>query len=287
MSKPWVTGFHDRATGSITYVVADPASRRAAVIDPVWDFEPKSGRLSTHSLDRLCAFIEGEELRLDWVLETHVHADHLTAAQLLKQRLGGQIAIGRHVCTVQRVFAELYALEGEVPADGSQFDRLLEDGESFALGELRAQVLHTPGHTPACITYVVGEAAFVGDTLFMPDAGTARCDFPGGNARTLFASVRRLLSLPPATRILVGHDYGQNGREVRWEASVAEQKERNIHVGGGRGEEEFVKIREERDRTLEAPTLILPAIQVNIRGGRLPAPDANGTVYLKLPLNRL
>jgi glyoxylase-like metal-dependent hydrolase (beta-lactamase superfamily II) len=287
MSNPWVTGFHDPATGSITYVVADPTTRRAAVIDPVWDLEPKSGRLSTHSLDRLCAFVQSEKLAIDWVLETHVHADHLTAAQLVKQRLGGRIAIGRHVCTVQRYFAELYAIEDEVAADGSQFDRLIEDGESFAIGELRAMVLHTPGHTPACISYVVGDAAFVGDTLFMPDAGTARCDFPGGNARTLFGSVGRLLSLRPDTRIFVGHDYGANGREVRWEASVAEHKERNIHVGGGREENAFVKLREERDRTLGAPTLILPALQVNIRAGRLPAPGANGTVYLKLPLNRL
>jgi glyoxylase-like metal-dependent hydrolase (beta-lactamase superfamily II) len=287
MSKPWVTGFHDRGTGTVTYVVADHASRRAAVIDPVWDFEPKSGRLSTGSADRLSHFLEQERLALDWILETHVHADHLTAAQLLKKRFGAPIGIGRQVSTVQRTFADLYGIAGEVRADGSQFDRLFEDGDRFPIGGLEAQVLHTPGHTPACITYLVGDAAFVGDTLFMPDCGTARCDFPGGNARTLFRSIRRLLSLPADTRIFVGHDYGGNGRDVSWEASVAEHSARNIHVGAGREEEAYVRLREERDRTLEAPTLILPALQVNIRAGALPAPDDNGTVYLRIPLNRL
>jgi glyoxylase-like metal-dependent hydrolase (beta-lactamase superfamily II) len=287
MSTPWVTGFHDRATGTVTYLVADRATRRAAVIDPVWDFEPKSARLSTVSVDRLAHFIEQERLSLEWILETHVHADHLTASQLLKKRFGAPIGIGRHVSTVQRTFADLYGIEGEVRADGSQFDRLFEEGDRFSIGGLEASVLHTPGHTPACITYLVGDAAFVGDTLFMPDAGTARCDFPGGNARTLFRSIRRLLSLPPATRIFVGHDYGGNGREVAWEASVAEHAARNIHVGATREEEAYVKLREERDRTLEAPTLILPAMQVNIRAGALPPADLNGTVYLKIPLDRL
>jgi glyoxylase-like metal-dependent hydrolase (beta-lactamase superfamily II) len=287
MSTPWVTGFHDRATGTVTYVVADRATRSAAAIDPVWDFEPKSARLSTTSVDRLSHFLEQERLALEWILETHVHADHLTAAQLLKKRFGAPIGIGRQVSTVQRTFAHLYGIEGEMRADGSQFDRLFEEGDRFSIGELEAQVLHTPGHTPACITYLIADAAFVGDTLFMPDSGTARCDFPGGNARTLFRSIRRLLSLPPDTRVFVGHDYGGNGREVAWEASVAEHAARNIHVGAGREEEAYVKVREERDRTLEAPTLILPALQVNIRAGALPPADRNGTVYLKIPLDRL
>jgi glyoxylase-like metal-dependent hydrolase (beta-lactamase superfamily II) len=287
MIKPWVTGFHDRVTGTVTYVVADKVSRRAAVIDPVWDFEPKSGRLSTASVDRLSAFIEQERLTPDWIFETHVHADHLTAAQLLKSRFGAPIGIGRKVTQVQRTFAALYGIEGEVPADGSQFDRLFEEGDRFEIGELRGRVLHTPGHTPACVSYLVGDVALVGDTLFMPDAGTARCDFPGGDARTLFRSIRAILSLPAETRICVGHDYGGNGREIAWEASVADQRARNIHVGDGREEDGYVRLREERDRTLEAPTLILPALQVNIRAGALPAPEPNGTVYLKIPLNRL
>lgn len=287
MSKRWITGFHDATTGSVTYVVADPTRRRAAVVDPVWDFDPNSGRLTTVSVDLVSAFLERERLALDWVLETHVHADHLTAAQILKHRFGAPIGIGRHVCAVQRTFAALYGIEAEVPADGSQFDRLFEAGESFSIGGLEAKVLHTPGHTPACITYVVGAAAFVGDTLFMPDSGTARCDFPGGDARALHRSISRILSLPSETRVFVGHDYGGNGRDIAWEASLAEQQSSNIHVGAGRSEEDFVRLREERDRTLEPPTLILSALQVNIRAGALPAPEANGTVYLKLPLNRL
>ena len=287
MTEPRVTGFHDRATGTVTYVVADTVSRRAVVIDPVWDFEPKSGRLSTGSADRLSAFLEEERLGLDWILETHVHADHLSAAQLLKKRFGAPIGIGRNVSVVQRTFAELYGLEGEVRADGSQFDRLFEDGDSFSVGDHQGRVLHTPGHTPACVTYLIGDAAFVGDTLFMPDSGTARCDFPGGDARTLFRSIARILAQPPETRIFVGHDYGGSGRDLAWEASAAEQRARNIHVGAGRAEEDFVALREARDRTLEAPVLILQALQVNIRGGALPAPEANGTVYLKIPLNRL
>lgn len=287
MSTPWITGFHDQATGTVTYVVADRVGGRAAVIDPVWDFEPKSGRLSTLSADRISGFIEREGLTLDWVLETHVHADHLTAAQILKHRFGAPIGIGREVAAVQRTFAALYGIEREVRADGSQFDRLFEDGETLSIGALETRVLHTPGHTPACISYVVGDAAFVGDTLFMPDSGTARCDFPGGDARTLYRSIRRILGLPGHTRILVGHDYGGTGRDIAWEASVAEQRARNIHVGDERPEDDFVRLRQERDRTLDAPTLILPALQVNIRAGALPAAEANGTVYLKLPLNRL
>ena len=213
MSRPWVTGFHDQATGTITYVVADPTQRRAAVIDPVWDFEPKSARLSTRSADRISSFLEREQLALDWILETHVHADHLSAAQILRQRFGAPVAIGRKVSAVQRRFADLFGLEGEVRADGSQFDRLFDDGDRFPIGGLEARVMHTPGHTPACIAYLVADAAFVGDTLFMPDSGTARCDFPGGDARMLYRSIQRLLTLPEGTRILVGHDYGGNGRE--------------------------------------------------------------------------
>ena len=287
MSTPWVTGFHDPATGTVTYVVADRDSARAAVIDPVWDFEPKSGRLSTGSVDRIAAFIEAERLSLQWILETHVHADHLTGAQLLKQRFGAPIAIGRQVTAVQRSFAQLYNLEGEVAADGSQFDRLLEDGERFQIGSLEAEVLHTPGHTPACISYHIGDGLFVGDTLFMPDCGTARCDFPGGDARQLYRSIQRMMGLPGQTRVFVGHDYGSDGRAVAFEASLARHMAENVHVGAGRSEEDFARLREARDRTLDAPILILPAMQVNIRAGRLPTPEGNGTVYLKLPLNRL
>jgi glyoxylase-like metal-dependent hydrolase (beta-lactamase superfamily II) len=287
MNKPAVAGFHDPATGSVTYVVSDPSVRRAAVVDPLWEYEPKSARLDTRSVDRISTFIEREGLTLDWILETHVHADHLTAAQLLKHRFGAPIAIGEHVRKVQRNFAALYHVESDVPADGSQFDRLLAEGETLEIGTLTARVLHTPGHTPACISYLVGDAALVGDTLFMPDSGTARCDFPGGDAYQLYRSIRRLLALPEQTRLFVGHDYGGDGREPAWEASVAEQRRLNIHVGAGRDEDGFVRMRQERDRTLEAPTLILPALQVNIRAGRLPAAEANGTVYLKIPLNRL
>ena len=286
MSSPWVTGFHDPATGTITYVVADRTHRRAAVVDPVWDFDPKAGRLSTRSADRLSSFLEQEKLALDWILETHVHADHLSAAQLLKHRFGASIAIGRNVSVVQRRFADLYGIEGELRADGSQFDRLFEDGERFSIGALEARVMHTPGHTPACIAYLVGDAALVGDTLFMPDSGTARCDFPGGDARTLYRSIQRLLALPEETRVFVGHDYGGSGRAPAWEASLREQRSANIHIGG-RDEDAFVRLREERDRSLEAPTLILMALQVNIRAGSLPPAERNGTNYLKIPVNRL
>ncbi len=287
MHKPWVTGFHDPVTGTITFVVADPTQRRAAVIDPVWDFDPKSGRLATTFIDGVSAFLDREQLSLDWILETHVHADHLSSAQTLKHRYGAPIGIGRQVTVVQRTFAAFFDIDGEVPSDGSQFDRLFEDGEQFSIGGLEARVLHTPGHTPACISYVVGDACFVGDTLFMPDSGTARCDFPGGDARTLYRSIHRILSLPADTRIFVGHDYGGNGRDVRWQATAAEQRSQNIHVGPGRSEEDFVRLRQERDRTLAPPTLILPALQVNIRAGALPNPADNGVVYLKMPVNRL
>ena len=287
MSKPTVTGFHDPATGTMTYLVSDERHRRAAVVDPVWDYEPKSGHLDTRSVDRLSLHIERRELTLDWILETHVHADHLSAAQLLKHRFGAPVAIGEHVRAVQRNFAALFHVEGEVPADGSQFDRLLADGETIEIGTLSARVLHTLGHTPACISYLVEDVAIVGDTLFMPDAGTARCDFPGGDARQLYRSIQRILALPEQTRIFVGHDYGGNGREPAWEASVAQHRRLNIHVGAGREEDEYVRMREARDRTLEAPTLILPALQVNIRGGRLPGAESNGTIYLKIPLDRL
>ena len=234
MSKPWVTGFHDPVTGTVTFVVADPTERKAAIIDPVWDFDPRSGRLATTSIDRVSAFLDREQLSLEWILETHIHADHLTSAQNLKHRFGAPIGIGRQVTVVQRTFAAFFDIEGEVSSDGSQFDRLFADGEQFSIGGLEARVLHTPGHTPACITYVVNDACFVGDTLFMPDSGTARCDFPGGDARTLYCSIHRILSLPADTRMFVGHDYCGNDREVRFETIVAEQRSRNIHVGNGR-----------------------------------------------------
>jgi glyoxylase-like metal-dependent hydrolase (beta-lactamase superfamily II) len=287
MSKPWVTGFHDPVTGTVTFVVADRTGQKAAVIDPVWDFDPRSGRLATTSIDRVSAFLDQEQLSLEWILETHIHADHLSAAQTLKHRFGAPIGIGRQVTVVQRNFATFFDLDGEVPTDGSQFDRLFADGEQFSIGGLEARVLHTPGHTPACITYIIGDACFVGDTLFMPDSGTARCDFPGGDAKVLYHSIHCILSLPADTRIFVGHDYGGNDREVRYETTVAEQRSRNIHIGNGRTEADFVRLRQERDRALAPPTLILPALQVNIRAGALPNPAENGVVYLKLPVNRL
>src|SRR5262249_251753 len=257
------------------------------VVDPVWDFDPKSARLSTTGVDRVSAFLDRENLSLEWILETHVHADHLSAAQILKHRFGAPIGIGRQVAVVQETFAAFYDIGREVPSDGSQFDRLFDDGERFSIGGFEARVLHTPGHTPACITYIVDDAGFVGDTLFMPDSGTARCDFPGGDARVLYRSIHRILSLPADTRVFVGHDYGGNGREVRWQTTLAEERAQNVHVGQGREEEAFVRLRRERDRTLEPPMLILPALQVNIRAGVLPKPAANGVVYLKIPVNRL
>jgi glyoxylase-like metal-dependent hydrolase (beta-lactamase superfamily II) len=280
-----VTAFFDPATSTLTYLVADPASGACAVIDSVRDYDQKSGRTSTASADKVIEAIRSRGLRLEWILETHVHADHLSAAPYLKQQLGGRTGIGAKVTTVQTTFRTLFGLEAICPGDGREFDRLFEDGATFEIGELRARVIASPGHTPACVAYLIGDALFVGDTVFMPDYGTARCDFPGGNARQLYRSIRRLLDLPPTTRVFVGHDYQPNGRPLAFEASVAQQRASNIHVKDGISEDEFTAMREARDRTLSLPTLILPAVQVNIRAGELPPPDANGHRYLKIPLD--
>jgi glyoxylase-like metal-dependent hydrolase (beta-lactamase superfamily II) len=287
---PAISGFFDPATNSISYLVVDPESKAAAIIDAVLDFEAPSARVSTRSADAIIATAAG--LRVDWILETHTHADHLSAAAYLKSKLGGAIGIGAEVTWVQRMWKEIYNLDSDFTTDGSQFDRLFKDGDTFNIGRLSCAVWHTPGHTPACIAYIVAgptgpKCVFVGDTVFMPDYGTARCDFPGGDAHVLYRSIRRILSLPPETRIFVGHDYLPNGRAVAWETTVAEQRRANLHVKDGTSEEQFVAFRQARDKTLAAPTLILPAVQINIRGGRLPPPEPNGTVYLKLPINRL
>jgi len=277
----------DPDTSTLSYLLADPEGPACAVIDPVLDFDPASGRTATRSADALIAWIEAEGRRLEWILETHAHADHLSAAPYLKRRLGGRIGIGARITEVQSVFREVFNLEPGFPSDGSQFDLLFDDGARIALGGLTLEVLHTPGHTPACVSYRVGDAVFVGDTLFMPDGGTARCDFPGGDAATLYRSIRRLLELPLETRVFVCHDYQPGGREAAWEASVAEQRAANIHVRDGIGEADFVAMRQARDATLAMPRLLLPSVQVNIRAGSLPPPDDNGVRYLKLPIDRL
>ena len=278
---PNVQAFFDPATSTVSYVVDDGAA--CAIVDPVLDYDPKSGRTSTASADKLIGFVRARGLKLEWILETHAHADHLSAAPHIRSELGGRIAIGEHIRHVQSVFRKLFNLADEFP----QFDHLLADGERFRIGALQAEALHVPGHTPADMAYRVGDAVFVGDTLFMPDVGTARADFPGGDARTLYRSIRKLLELPPETRIFVCHDYPPAGRGPQWQTTVAEQRARNIHVRDGVDEDAFVSMRTARDRTLEMPTLILPSIQVNIRAGELPPPEANGVSYLKIPLNAL
>ena len=285
---PEVHGFFDEATNTITYILRDPAGRACAVIDSVLDFDYASGRTDTRSADMVVGFIRENDLDLHWVLETHVHADHLSAAPYLQDRLGGQIGIGERITQVQETFGKVFNEGTEFARDGSQFDRLFRDGDSLMVGQLRVDVLHTPGHTPACLTYVAGDAAFVGDTLFMPDFGTARCDFPGGSADQMFGSVQRILALPEATRIFVGHDYKAPGREVfAWESTVAAQKALNVHVGAGRSRAAFVALRQARDATLAMPRLIIPSLQINMRAGQMPAPEANGTSYLKVPINGL
>jgi len=279
--KPEIQPFFDAATGTVTYVVHDGAA--AAIIDSLLDYEPKAARTDTRSAERVIEFVRAHRLRVEWILETHAHADHLSAAPYLRAHLGGRIAIGERIREVQAIFREVFNLEKELPA----FDRLFADGERFAIGALQAEALHVPGHTPADMAYRIGDAVFVGDTLFMPDVGTARADFPGGDARTLYRSIRRLLALPPETRIFVCHDYPPKGREPRWETTVVAQRAANIHVHDRVSEAEFVAMRTARDRTLEMPTLILPSIQVNIRAGELPLPEANGRAYLKIPLNAL
>lgn len=285
--SPRVDGLYDPDTATITYVVRDPAGPACVIIDPVLDYDPKAARIGTRSLERLLEHLRRERLEPRWVLETHVHADHLSGAARLKDALGVPIGIGARVTATQRHFAPLFDLGPDFPVDGSQFDRLFADGDRFDVGGLEFEVLDTPGHTPACVSYRCGDCVFVGDTLFMPDYGAARADFPGGDARTLHRSIRRLLDLPPATRLFTGHDYRPGGREARWESSVAQQRADNPMANDRIDEDDFVRRREARDRELAAPVLILPALQVNIRAGRLPEPAPNGIRYLKLPLDRL
>ncbi len=286
--KPDVTAFFDEATNTITYLLRDPTGRACAVIDSVLDFDYPSGRTDTRSADAVIAHIRDHDLDLQWILETHVHADHLSAAPYIQAQLGGKIGIGAQITDVQKTFGKVFNEGTEFQRDGSQFDRLFADGDSFHIGQMRGDVLHTPGHTPACMTYVIGDAAFVGDTLFMPDFGTARCDFPGGSAAVMFASVQRILALPDATRVFVGHDYKAPGRETyAWESTVGDQKRRNVHVGAGRSLADFVSLRQTRDASLPMPRLIIPSLQINMRAGHLPPADDTGKTFLKVPINGL
>ena len=286
--KPIVTSFFDTATNTISYVVSDPNGNSCAIIDSVLDFDFSSGRTNTAFADEIITFVNQKGLTVEWLLESHVHADHLSAAPYLQEKVGGKIAIGENIKLVQDTFGKIFNEGTEFQRDGSQFDRLFTDGDSFHIGQMRGDVIHTPGHTPACLTYVIGDAAFVGDTLFMPDFGTARCDFPGGSSTTMFNSIQKILSLPDETRIFVGHDYKAPERdEFAWETTVKEQKEKNIHIRVGKSKEDFVKMRDERDKKLNMPKLIIPSLQVNMRAGNMPEPDDQGNTYLKVPVNKL
>ena len=284
--RPSIAGFFDEATNTVSYVVHDPQTNEAAIIDSVLDFEAASGRTSNGSADRIIEYVISNNLKVTWLIETHAHADHISAAPYLQEKLGGKLAIGRDIVRVQEVFGKLFNAGTDFERDGSQFDKLFDDGETFKIGELEGIALHVPGHTPADMAFVIGDAAFVGDTIFMPDFGTARADFPGGDAHQLFRSIRRLLSLPDETRLFLCHDYKAPGRdEYAWETTVRQQRAENVHVQDGVTEEEFVAMRTSRDKTLAMPTLIMPSVQVNIRGGRLPAPEDNGVSYIKIPVN--
>jgi glyoxylase-like metal-dependent hydrolase (beta-lactamase superfamily II) len=285
--SPEVHSIFDPATWTFTHVVYDQKSSACAIIDSVLDYDPKSGCTRTDSADRVIAFVKEKHLKVEWILETHAHADHLTAAPYLKQQLGGRVAIGDHITNVQQVFKGVFNLEPAFATDGSQFDHLLKEGETLSIGGLTCHVMYVPGHTPACVAFHVGDTVFVGDTMFMPDVGTARCDFPGGDAKALYRSVRRILSLPLQTRLFMCHDYPPNGRAVRFDTTVAEQRRDNIHVHDGITEAAFVEMRTQRDATLEMPVLILPSVQVNIRAGKMPPKESNGVSYLKIPVNAL
>jgi glyoxylase-like metal-dependent hydrolase (beta-lactamase superfamily II) len=286
--SPLVTAFFDNATHTVSYILRDPNGASAAIVDSVLDFDYASGATNTASADQIIEYTQQNELRIEWILETHVHADHLSAAPYLQTHVGGKIGIGAGITTVQDTFGKVFNEGTAFQRDGSQFDQLFEDGDTFQIGQMRGDVIHTPGHTPACLTYIIGDAAFVGDTLFMPDFGTARCDFPGGSAEMLYDSVQRILSLPDKTRIFVGHDYLPKGRDsFAWETTVAEQKAANVHIGQGASREAFVKMRETRDATLGMPKLIIPSLQVNMRAGHMPEADEDGDVYLKVPINKL
>ncbi len=282
-----IKGFFDSQTNTISYVVTDVQTAQCAVIDSVLDFDYASGKIKYKNADSIISYITENKLTLQWLVETHIHADHLSAAPYIQKQLGGKIAISKEIIKVQDIFGKIFNAGTEFERDGSQFDLLLGDNDSYQIGTLQATAIHTPGHTPACMAHIVGDAVFVGDTLFMPDGGTARADFPGGDAHTLYKSIQKILSLPDETRLFVCHDYMPNGRAVSWQTTVAEQKLKNIHIGGDITEAEFVKLREERDKTLSSPTLIMPSIQVNMRAGNMPPSEDNGSTYLKLPISGL
>ncbi len=283
-----VETFFHKDSSTYTHVIIDPATAHCAIVDPVLDYDPKSGRSATTSAEEIVEFVNHDQLKVEWILETHVHADHLSAAPFLKQQLGGKIAIGSKIGQVQEVFKGVFNAESEFKTDGTQFDHLFDDNESFTIGSLKATAWHTPGHTPACATYLVDEqAAFVGDTIFMPDMGTARCDFPGGSAEVLYHSIERILTLPESTELYMCHDYAPGGREHQYLTTVAQQKQRNIHVADGISEQDFVSMRTERDATLAMPVLLLPSVQINMRAGEMPPAEANGVRYLKIPMNSL
>ena len=285
---PDVKAFFDEPTNTVSYVVKDPNSQSCAILDSVLDFDPKSGRTSTASADDIISYVKEKNLTVEWILETHAHADHLSAAPYLKEKLGGTTAVGAHIKDVQDVFSKVFNVEKGFQTDGSQFEHLFEDGEEFAVGDMTIKAMHTPGHTPACMTYIAGDAAFVGDTMFMPDYGTARADFPGGDARVMYRSIQKILALPDETTLYMCHDYKAPGRdEYKWETTVGEERTSNVHVGAGQTEDEFVAMRQARDATLDMPTLILPSVQVNIRAGEMPPAEDNGVSYLKVPINQL
>jgi glyoxylase-like metal-dependent hydrolase (beta-lactamase superfamily II) len=286
-TRPEVSGFFDADTNTISYVVKDPQSKACAIIDAVMDIDYAAGRICYRSADRLIEHVTSNGLMLEWLIESHAHADHLSGAPYIQRKLGGRIGIGEHIKVVQDVFGKVFNEGTEFRRDGSQFDCLFKDGDTYRIGTVTALVMHTPGHTPACTTHIIGDAAFVGDTLFMPDGGTARADFPGGDARTLFRSIKKLLALPPAMRLFMCHDYAPNGRAIKWETTVAEERAHNLHVHDGVTEDEFVAMREARDKTLAMPRLILPSLQVNMRAGHLPAPDTSGKRFFKVPLDGL
>ncbi len=285
--KPEVTAFFDEATNTVSYVVKDPKSNACAIIDSVMDFDYASGRIRYEHANQIIRYVQEHGLKVEWLIETHAHADHLSAAPYIQQKLGGKLGIGENITIVQNVFGKIFNEGTQFQRDGSQFDRLFKDGDTYQIGTMKAFAMLTPGHTPACMTHVIGDAAFVGDTLFMPDGGTARADFPGGDARVLYRSIKRVLELPPETRLFMCHDYAPGGREIKWETTVAEERAHNIHVRDGITEDEFVAMRTARDATLDMPKLIIPSIQVNIRGGNLPEPDDSGKRFLKVPINEL
>ena len=285
---PNITAFFDQASNTISYVVRDPNGSACAIIDSVLDFDFASGRTDTQSADKLINFVTENKLDVQWLLESHVHADHLSAAPYIQMKVGGKIGIGSRITDVQETFGKIFNEGTEFQRDGSQFDKLFVEGDTFHIGQLRGDVLHTPGHTPACLTYVIENAAFVGDTLFMPDFGTARCDFPGGSSERLFSSIQKILELPDDTRIFVGHDYKAPGRDkYAWETTVGEQKKKNIHIKSGKSKDDFVKLRDERDANLAMPKLIVPSLQVNMRAGNMPEPDEQGDVFIKVPINKM